>query len=1047
MSELVVDVGSVRATDLPLVGGKGANLGELSHAGAPVPPAFCVTTRAYEEFVAHNDLAATIAGALARGVGGDGAAEASMAIQHAFLAAEVPAPVRSAVVDAYRLLGSGTSLHVSVRSSATAEDLPGTSFAGQQDTYLHMHGSDAVVDAVRRCWASLWTARAIAYRDAQGFAHGEVRLAVVVQEMFASQVAGVLFTANPTTSNPFQLVVNASWGLGEAVVSGHVDPDQFVVERDSLAVVAARVGAKEHMTVPTVDGQGTVLAPTPVDLATRPSLTDDAVQELCRLGLAIEEHYGTSQDIEWGWADGRFAVLQAREITGADLDFSPDLETWKSPEALAQTYDERWLWSRAYSDDVQTGPTTPSFYTYLQAGMTTIRVTALELAGCEEFLGYPPDRFADIPYFRWYGARAYYNLDVERERIRRFIPPFARDEATLWPFPESDRDAVRTQPFDWPEFWQLLVRLHRERYDVSLLGCTQVVYDNLERWTDEEAAFWEGVDLDQATVQQIFDAQRASRRGSRFGENVALPFTIYLFVLPQALRTLCASWLDDDGTLADLLLTGIRSKTSEENERLWELSRLVRADPALASEFDDPDDRAVLDRVRSGEDDRTASFREALDQFVGDHYQRGGAERDPVHPRWGDDPSLVLRSMRPLLALGDEDAPQIRDERAARRVAEARAHAVSRLADGRDGSLRSAFFGWFVDLVRDYAYYRDFERFYNDRTMSRSRRLYAAIGRRLVASGLLADPDDVYFLGRHEMLAADDGLLTARQVDARIRTRRAVHEKYRHREPPKYIRGWTFFDDDSVTDGGLRGIGASGGVVTGTARVCRELSQITSLRKGDILVSVATDPGWTAVFGSLGGIVVETGGVVAHAVMIAREYGRPCVSNVVNACERIPDGATITIDGRTGVVRVDAIRHAEERSAEFDADSAALWAVVSDFAGIGRWWPGGFASVEVHGPAARPIGRVLRRHDGSEVSETLVELSDVDRALVLRIDSGLPSSVEDYTCRYVVRDSPGGGSTLHWSPSGLVRCGDEAEFATIVDRGWAAVTAGLGSVL
>jgi pyruvate,water dikinase len=234
-----------------------------------------------------------------------------------------------------------------------------------------------------------------------------------------------------------------------------------------------------------------------------------------------------------------------------------------------------------------------------------------------------------------------------------------------------------------------------------------------------------------------------------------------------------------------------------------------------------------------------------------------------------------------------------------------KAECLDKLRSGPLGSLQAPFFEWFVDLVQDYFYYRDFERFYNDKTMSRSRDLYEAIARRFTAKGLLTDTPDVFFLGRQEMLTADRGELTARQIAVRVRSRRRVYEKYSHQEPPKYIRGWQTFDDDQVdADGSLRGIAASSGVVTGRARVCRELSEIARVQRGDILVTVATDPGWTTVFSIIGGVVVETGGVVAHAVMISREYGLPCVANLGRACDLIPDGALITVDGTSGRVMI-----------------------------------------------------------------------------------------------------------------------------------------------
>jgi pyruvate,water dikinase len=908
MEPLVCTLAQVDATSLPLVGGKGANLGELVAAGVPVPPAFCVTTEAYRRFLDENALLGPVMD-LVDAIDYDDAAgieSTSASIRSLLSAAPVPADVAHEIADAYVALEAqcGEGLAVSVRSSATAEDLPGASFAGQQDTYLHISGAEAVVDAVQRCWASLWTGRAIAYRHAQGFAHESVLLAVVVQEMFPSEVSGVLFTANPVTSNPWEFFLNASWGLGEAVVSGQVNPDQLVVAKPSLDVVDRQVNEKLVMTRPDPSGKGTATVPVPEDQRDVQALRDDQVQELCRLGQQIENHYGFPQDIEWGWAAGRFAILQAREITGADLDFGHELETWKTPRALADMYDERWVWSRAYSDEVQTGPSTPSFYTYLQLGMTRLKAAALTMTGTDQLLEYTSDRFLDFPYFRWYGARAYYNLAFEEERVRRFIPPLARDDAALWPFPDDDRQRIKDLPFDWQQLLGTLWRLQVENPDIALVGTTKVMYEGLERWTDAEDAFWEQFDLDHASVAEVFEAQAQSRAGSRFGENVVLPFTIYLYVLPAALKALCASWLgDEEGTIYNRLVGGLHTKTSEENIAVWRLARAIRASDRLTELVETKTGDEVLASLDDDEDGR--HFRHELDAFLATYGHRGGAERDAYHPRWRHQPGLVFQSIRPMLSLDESESPERHEARLHDLMLATKAECQDRLATGPLAALQVPFFTWFVDLVQDYFYYRDFERFYNDKTMSRSRDLYEAIARRFVAAGLLANTDDVFFLGREEMLAADRGELSAGQIAIRVRSRRRVYEKYSHQEPPKYLRGWQAFDDDPLaTDGNLRGIAASSGRVTGRARVCRALSDIAKVERGDILVTVATDPGWTTVFSMIGGVVVETGGVVAHAVMISREYGLPCVANLSRACELIPDGALITVDGTAGRVMI-----------------------------------------------------------------------------------------------------------------------------------------------
>ncbi len=462
-----------------------------------------------------------------------------------------------------------------------------------------------------------------------------------------------------------------------------------------------------------------------------------------------------------------------------------------------------------------------------------------------------------------------------------------------------------------------------------------MIYEGLERWTDEEEAFWSRFDLEQATVEQIFAAQLASREGSRFGENVVLPFTIYLFMLPQALRMLCATWLDDaDGQICNRLMGGLQTKTSEENIAVWKLSRAVQASRASPSSSGPSRTSRILAELDL--DDAGRAFRAELEVFIAAYGHRGGAERDAYHPRWRHDPALVFDVIRPMVPLGDDDSPERHERRLRELMLATRAACVERLRgtpldagrieelgwlvelhrlSGRTAADRADVFAWFVDVVQDYVYYRDFERFYNDKTMSRSRDLYEAIARRLMAHELLADPDDVFFLGRQEMLAADAGELTARQIELRVRSRRRVYERYSHQEPPKYLRGWQAFDDDQVDgDGTLRGIGASTGRVTGRARVCRSLSEISRLERGDILVTVATDPGWTTVFSIIGGVVVETGGVVAHAVMISREYGLPCVANLTRACDLIPDGSIVTVDGTTGRVLVHEGESAVGRS-------------------------------------------------------------------------------------------------------------------------------------
>ena len=310
--EYVIALTDPQAT-LAVAGGKGASLARLSAAGLPVPGGFHVTTTPYRQFVAENNLQPRILAALeAVDVAQPSTLEtASRAIQALFSQAHVPPAIAGTIAHACADL-PGDEPAVAVRSSATAEDLPDLSFAGQQETYLNVRGAAAVLDAVKRCWASLWTARAIGYRTRNSISSADGALAVVVQKMIASEVSGVLFTVNPVTGVRDEIVIEASWSLGEAVVSGQVDPDNFVVDTRAWRITERIIGSKSLAIIPR-EGGGTVQVAR--DATQRQALPDAQIVELARLAQCVAEHFGLPQDVEWAWANQQFYILQSRPVT------------------------------------------------------------------------------------------------------------------------------------------------------------------------------------------------------------------------------------------------------------------------------------------------------------------------------------------------------------------------------------------------------------------------------------------------------------------------------------------------------------------------------------------------------------------------------------------------------------------------------------------------------------------------------------------------------------------------------------------------------------
>lgn len=312
--------------DIPIVGGKGANLGELTQKGLDVPPGFCVSAEAYSDFIYYAELDGVIK-AIMEGLDvedSDSLQEASRNIQSVIVSKDIPVDILEEIRRGYKIFATNLNIddpQVAVRSSATAEDLPEASFAGQQDTYLHISGEDELVKHIRKCWASLWTSRAIYYREKQDFNHFEVALSVVVQKMVNSAKSGVMFTANPINNNVDEIMINASWGLGEAVVSGLVTPDEYIVNKDDKSIVEENIAEKNMMVIKDSDNVGTVEIKVKEHLGKEQvnaeCLTEEELNTLINYGLKIEELYGTYQDIEWGFDEDtrQLYILQSRPIT------------------------------------------------------------------------------------------------------------------------------------------------------------------------------------------------------------------------------------------------------------------------------------------------------------------------------------------------------------------------------------------------------------------------------------------------------------------------------------------------------------------------------------------------------------------------------------------------------------------------------------------------------------------------------------------------------------------------------------------------------------
>lgn len=891
--DLVLALDLLSQDMVPAAGGKAANLGELARAGLPVPGGFCLTTHAYRRAMAPAGLEETHS-ALAACAPDDLPALAALAAKARglVLAAEVPAEIADAVLAAYAALG--TDAAVAVRSSATAEDLAFASFAGQQDTFLNVVGVEAVLAAVRRCWASLWTDRAVTYRAVQGIGPSAVSLAVVVQRMVDAAVAGVLFTANPVTGRRHEAVIDASPGLGDAVVSGAVNPDHFVVDGATRRVLERRIGDKGIVIRP-LPGGGTERVDRP-DARFQPCLDDAQLTALELLGRRAELHFGSPQDLEWAIdGDGRPWLTQSRPIT--TLYPLPE----KTPPGETHVY---LCFSLAQG---LTRPLTPM-------GLAGIRLIASSVARAAHFQ-VPEPREGPAPYTQA-GQRIFFDLTpVVRSRIGRAIVPRVFDVM------EARSAAVLRRLFADPRFsvtitspWRLLRHLApvaaRFRVPESLaraLFRPEAALRRAER-VGEELRTALLVPAGATAAQRLDHAERI------LGTEVfpVVPTILPLPALGFALLAVAGKLVGrrmESGELQAVLRGLPNNVTTEMDLDLWRLAAAIRAHPESAAVFAGQPLPELVRRYRSG--GLPAVVQSGLAGFLSRYGHRAVAEIDLGMPRWSDDPAHILGVLANYLRL--EDPALAPDKQFGKAVREADAQVERLVAAAQERSrLRGRLVRAALKRTRMFAGLRELPKYYLVEALAAVREQLAAVGTELAAAGRLDARDDVFFLDLTEARLGLDGTklqdIVARRreaYEAELGRRHIPRVMLSDGTEPEALQSAGTGGPAAAAAGVLSGTPASAGTVTARARVILD-PQGAHLEPGEILVAPSTDPGWTPLFLTAGGLVMEMGGPNSHGAVVAREYGIPAVVGVPDATARIVTGHSITVDGAAGTVTPDA---------------------------------------------------------------------------------------------------------------------------------------------
>ncbi|MEV5777019.1 rifamycin-inactivating phosphotransferase [Streptomyces antimycoticus] len=869
MSErYVLDLREVAETQVAVVGGKGAHLGGLSRIeGIRVPDGFCVTTDAFRRIMAEVPSIDDQLDQLSRVNPDDREAIRTLSarIRRTIEGIAIPGDLAAAIT---RALGRhGEQAAYAVRSSATAEDLPTASFAGQQDTYLNVVGPTAVLQHISRCWASLFTERAVTYRRRGGIDHRTVHMAVVVQQMVFPDAAGILFTADPVTGNRKVATVDAGFGLGEALVSGLVNPDVFTVRHGEI--VARTISAKQRAVHALPDG-GTREVAIDARRQEQPALTDAQVVRLVELGRRIEAHFGRPQDIEWCLVDDDFQVVQSRPIT----------TLFPIPESGDQ---ENHVYLSVGHQQMMTDPMKP-------LGISVWQLTAMapmHEAGGRLFvdatrrLASPASRAALLDVVGRGDPLIRDALETVLERDD-FVPSLP-DAGPGGPPARGASAPIETDPAI------VTGLIERSRTSIAALErdirtkTGPALFDFLREAFEEHKR----VLTDPLSMQAIMAGMEAT------------------WWLNDTLR----EWLGEKNAADTLTLSAPDNVTSEMGLALLDVADVIRPHPEVVAflrgveDIGYAEDAAFLEelaKLAGG-----AEARDAIESYLDRYGMRCVGEIDITRPRWRERPTTLVPVILDNVRNFEPGAAERRFEQGRQKAREKEQDVLSRLRALPDGDRKADEAKRMIDRVRTFIGYREYPKYGIISRYFVYKRALLAEAERLVEAGVLPEREDIFYLTFQEL----HDVVRSHQVDDRlIQRRKDAFRSYHALTPPRVLTS----DGEAVTGayrrddapaGALIGLPVSAGTIEGRARVILDMGE-ADLEAGDILVTAFTDPSWSPLFVGIAGLVTEVGGLMTHGAVIAREYGLPAVVGVERATRLIRDGQRIRVHGTDGYVEI-----------------------------------------------------------------------------------------------------------------------------------------------
>jgi len=870
MSSHVLGFRDIDKTKIMVVGGKGANLGEISKVeGIRVPDGFCISTEAFKGIIGETPSIHELLDQLSllKAEDRNNISELSSEIRRLIEGIAIPEDIHEELARHLSRLGEENAY--AVRSSATAEDLPTASFAGQQDTYLNIIGKEVILKHVSKCWASLYTDRAVTYRMQNGFDHRKVHLAVVVQKMIFPQTAGILFTADPVTSNRKVSSIDASFGLGEALVSGLVNPDVYKVRNGK--VIAKKISTKKLAVVASQDG-GTKQQEIEPEGQDRQALTDEQILQLEHMGRKIEEHFGHPQDIEWCLVDGTFYIVQSRPIT----------TLFPIPEANGQ---ENHVYISVGHQQMMTDPLKPLGLSFFQ--LTAAR--PMDKAGGRLFVDIAQDLASPA------------KRDIIVNVLGKSDPLLKDALMTIL----KRRDFIESLPNDITEpsssksnHGVSLARFQTlNDYDPQivsdLIKSSQTSIDELRRDIQTKS----GSVLFDFILEDIQKLRKSISDSQSFG------------VIMTAMNA--SSWINEkmmdwlgDKNVADVLSQSVPNNiTSEMGLELLDVADVIRPHPEIITYLQHVKDDIVLDELVQF--DGGQESRDAIYTYLNKYGMRCAGEIDITKPRWSEKPTTLIPMILGNIRNFEPNASHLKFEQGRQEALHKEQELLERLKQLPDGEQKAKETKRMISLVRNLSGYREYPKYGIVSRYFVYKQALLKQAERLVQANLIHAKEDIYYLAFEEL----HEVVRTNELDYQIISKRKdEYKSYEKLTPPRVITSdgeiiAGEYNRENLPADAIVGLPVSSGVIEGRARVILNLEDAV-LEGGDILVTSFTDPSWTPLFVSIKGLVTEVGGLMTHGAVIAREYGLPAVVGVVNATKLIKDGQRIRVHGTEGYVEI-----------------------------------------------------------------------------------------------------------------------------------------------